>query len=62
MSRSAKASWRQKAQLLEKVVDQTSCVPSKRSSGIFKEEVWFQGDSVAKYSLAYINPTLCAAD
>lgn len=29
---------------------------------MLKEEVWFEDEKVVKYSLAYINPRICAAD
>jgi len=29
---------------------------------VLKEEVWFEGDRLAKYSLAYINPRVCVVD
>lgn len=29
---------------------------------MLKEEVWFEGDRVVKYSLAYVNPRTCAVD
>ncbi len=29
---------------------------------MLKEEVWFEGREVVRYSLAYINPRLCAVD
>ncbi|MHB1698855.1 MAG: toxin-antitoxin system TumE family protein [Acidobacteriaceae bacterium] len=47
---------------MEKVIDQTSYLSGKRRGGILKEEVWFRDGSVAKYSLAYINPALCGVD
>lgn len=62
MARKSKTSPTRDAQPLEKVVDQTSYLAGRRHGGILKEEVWFRGDSVAKYSLAYINPTVCATD
>ncbi len=29
---------------------------------MLKEEVWFEGEKVVKYSLAYINPRVCGLD
>jgi len=29
---------------------------------VLKEEVWYEGDRIAKYSLGYINPRICTAD
>ena len=51
-----------KAAKLEKRIDHTSYLAGKRRGAILKEEVWFQGDKVVKYSLAYINPFICAVD
>jgi len=47
---------------LEKLIDQTSYLAGKRRGAILKEEVWLQGEKVVKYSLAYINPSICAID
>lgn len=47
---------------LEKRVDETLYLTRKRGGGILKEEVWYQGDQVVKYSLAYINPAICGVD
>ena len=46
----------------EKRVDQTLHLSGKRSGAVLKEEVWYEGGSVVKYSLAYINARICAAD
>ncbi len=46
----------------EKRVAQTSYLTGKRRGAILKEEVWFQGDRVVKYSLAYVNPLVCVVD
>lgn len=46
----------------EKRIDETLHLSGKRRGAVLKEEVWFEGDTVAKYSLAYINPRICAAD
>ena len=40
----------------EKRVDQTHHLTGKRRGAILKEEVWYDGDIVVKYSLAYIDP------
>ena len=29
---------------------------------MLKAEVWYEGQRVVKYSLAYVNPTLCGVD
>jgi uncharacterized protein DUF6516 len=46
----------------EKRVDQTLYLSGNRQGALLKEEVWFEGDRVVKYSLASINPIICAAD
>jgi len=46
----------------EKRIDQTSYLTGKRRGAILEEEVWFQGNRVVKYSLAYINPRISSAD
>lgn len=46
----------------EKRVDETSYLTGKRRGAVLKEEVWYQGHEVVKYSLAYINPRVCSAD
>lgn len=46
----------------EKRVDQTLYLSGKRKGGVLKEEVWYEGDRAVKYSLAYINPRIYAAD
>ena len=46
----------------EKRIDQTLYLSGKRRGALLKEEVWFEGDRVVKYSLAYINPAICKAD
>ena len=47
---------------LEKRIDQTSYLTGNRRGAVLKEEVWFQGERVVKYSLAYINPRIFGAD
>jgi len=46
----------------EKRVDQTHYLSGKRRGALLKEEVWYAGDEVVKYSLAYINPRICGVD
>lgn len=46
----------------EKRIDQTSYLTGKRRGAVLKEEVWFQGERVVKYSLAYVNPLRCRVD
>lgn len=46
----------------EKRIDQTLHLSGKRSGAVLKEEVWYEGERVVKYSLAYINARICAAD
>jgi hypothetical protein len=40
----------------EKRVDQAHHLTGKRRGAILKEEVWYDGNIVVKYSLAYIDP------
>jgi hypothetical protein len=51
-----------KAPQFEKRVDETLYLTKKRGGGILKEEVWYDGDQIVKYSLAYINQAVCEAD
>jgi hypothetical protein len=46
----------------EKRIDQTLYLSGKRKGAVLKEEVWYEGGSVVKYSLTYINARICAAD
>jgi hypothetical protein len=46
----------------EKRIDQTLHLSGKRRGAMLKEEVWYEGERVVKYSLAYINARICAAD
>ena len=46
----------------EKRVDQTLYLSSHRRGAVLKEEVWYEGERVVKYGLAYINPRIYAAD
>ena len=46
----------------KKRIDQTLHLSGKRKGAVLKEEVWYEGGSVVKYSLAYINARICAAD
>ena len=46
----------------EKRINRTSYLTGTRRGAILKEEAWFRGDRVVKYSLAYINPRICAVD
>jgi hypothetical protein len=46
----------------EKRVDQTLHLAGKRKGAVLKEEVWYEGERVVKYSLAYINPRICGLD
>ncbi len=46
----------------EKRVDQTLHLSGKRRGAVLKEEVWYEGGRVVKYSLAYINPRICGVD
>jgi Family of unknown function (DUF6516) len=46
----------------EKKIDQTHHLTGKRRGAILKEEVWYDGNIVVKYSLAYVNPRVCGVD
>ena len=46
----------------EKRVDDTSYLAGKRRGAVLREEVWYQGSEVVKYSLAYINLRACGVD
>jgi hypothetical protein len=46
----------------DKRVDQTLHLSGNRRGAILKEEVWYEGGGVVKYSLAYINPRICDID
>ena len=46
----------------EKKVDETLYLSGKRRGAVLKEEVWYEAGRVVKYSLAYINPRVCAFD
>lgn len=48
---------------ITKTLDETFVLKRPRKGAKLKEEVWQTGDGqVVKYSLAYINPRICAAD
>ena len=48
---------------LRKTVDETFYLTCPRRGAIFKEEVWHDEDgTVARYSLAYLNPRVCGVD
>ena len=47
---------------LEKRVDETSYLSDPRRGSILKEEVWFDGDRMVRYSLAYINAKIYGSD
>jgi hypothetical protein len=46
----------------EKRVYETLHLSGKRRGAVLKEEVWYEGGRVVKYSLAYINPRICGLD
>ncbi len=46
----------------EKRVDETLYLSGKRCGALLKEEVWYEGEQLVKYGLAYINPRTCDAD
>jgi hypothetical protein len=47
---------------VEKRVDLTSYLTGRRRGAVVKEEVWYDGTEMVKYSLAYVNPRICAVD
>ena len=51
-----------KSRKVEKRVDSTSYLTGKRRGAVLKEEVWYVGSEIVKYSLAYINPRTCGLD
>jgi len=51
-----------KASPLEKRVDETLYLSGRRRGAVLKEEIWFEGDKLVKYSLAYSNPRICGVD
>jgi Family of unknown function (DUF6516) len=46
----------------EKRIDETLRLSGRRHGAVLKEEVWFEGDKLVRYSLAYINPRICGVD
>jgi hypothetical protein len=46
----------------KKRVDETCHLAGRRRGAVLKEEVWYEGDDIVKYSLAYINPSQCRVD
>ena len=51
-----------KAVKRDKRIDETLHLSGERRRVTLKEEVWYEGDRLVKYSLAYINPRICAVD
>ena len=47
---------------LEKRIDETLRLSGRRRGAALKEEVWFEGNKLVRYSLAYINPNRCLVD
>jgi CHASE1-domain containing sensor protein len=48
---------------IQKVIDETIYLKRPRRGAKLKEEVWQTGETgVAKYSLAYVNPSVCGVD
>jgi len=62
VGRKSKRKSSRKAAKAEKRVDDTAYLTGKRRGAVLKEEVWYKGHVVVKYSLAYINPRICGAD
>jgi hypothetical protein len=62
-ARRKKAQRKQKrAPRWEKRVDQTHYLSGRRRGAVLKEEVWYDGSTIVKYSLAYLNPKVFAGD
>lgn len=53
---------KQKRPKQEKRIDETSYLSGRRRGAILKEEVWFEGDRLARYSLAYIDSRVYGGD
>jgi hypothetical protein len=53
---------REKTQRWEKRVDETHYLSGRRRGAVLKEEVWYDGSTVMKYSLAYVNAKVFAGD
>jgi CHASE1-domain containing sensor protein len=48
---------------VQKIIDETIYLKRPRRGAMLKEELWHAEDGqVVKYSLAYVNPAICAAD
>ena len=62
--KSSRVSKRQakKRSRAEKRVDETLHLTGRRQGAVLKEEVWYEGNRVIKYSLACVNPRLCGVD
>jgi Family of unknown function (DUF6516) len=56
------AKQRKGAPKREKRIDETLYLSGRRKGAVLKEEVWYEGRRVVKYSLAYINPRICGVD
>jgi len=46
----------------EKRIDETSYLTGRRRGAALKEEAWYEGNMLVRYSLAYINARICPAD
>ena len=46
----------------EKQIDETLYLSGNRRGAVLKEEVWYEGKRLVKYSLAYVNPRLSSVD
>ena len=47
---------------IQKVVDETIYLKRPRRGAKLKEEVWQTEDGEVRYSLAYVNPSVCGVD
>jgi Family of unknown function (DUF6516) len=52
----------EKSRPAERRIDETSYLTGKRRGGCLREEVWYEGRTVVKYNLAYINHHRCSGD
>ena len=46
----------------KKRVDETSYLTGRRRGAVLKEEAWYEGKALVRYSVAYLNPRICPAD
>lgn len=54
--------WTARRSKREKRIDETLYLSGSRRGAVLKEEVWYEGENLVKYSLAYVNLRLCSVD